>query len=450
MLESSSSLKFGDKSHKEVKKESPSLFSTHSADFKSRNSLNLSKKNDSKKIKRALVISDDENTNNKVVQPEYTKTEVMMSQPSSAPSTTIKREAFDFIERSDVISSSHMRQSLPDNDVIKPKPPKRQKRERPKKNLKHVTAMTSQPREGSKQCLGRACVRAARSNSKYCSDTCGRRLARDRLTKILPSRISDWHNTITVADEIGREDLERTRLRMEVEKVELKRLEEKFQRLEEIIWAAKRVPKLEEQRSDDDEWDVEDLTLRCVICGQSITFKSAIKHMDRCFNKIEAMTSFGSVYPTKIEGSKRLFCDEFNEQQQTYCKRLQVLCPEHTKEMKISDDEICGCPLDCQKIYSKDFDLNDPNNFCRISRKKCNRHFKWETLFRSEVDLQRIRQWLKIDEIFDDDRRIRSAMSNRAGVLSLLLHQRIRHDETCTDMRTKPTISKKPAYRLMI
>ena len=57
--------------------------------------------------------------------------------------------------------------------------------------------------------------------------------------------------------------------------------EEKFQRLEEIIWAAKRVPKLEEQRSDDDEWDVEDLTLRCVICGQSITFKSAIKHMDR-------------------------------------------------------------------------------------------------------------------------------------------------------------------------
>ena len=44
----------------------------------------------------------------------------------------------------------------------------------------------------------------------------------------------------------------------------------------------------------------------------------------RCYIKIESLMSFGSVYPTRIEGSQRLFCDTFNEQQQTYCKRLQV------------------------------------------------------------------------------------------------------------------------------
>ena len=71
-------------------------------------------------------------------------------------------------------------------------------------------------------------------------------------------------------------------------------------------------------------------------------------------------------------------------------------------------------------------------------------------MYRAEVDMQRIRQWLKIDEIFDEERRIRTAMASRAGVVSLLLHQTIIHDPNCTDMRTKPTVSKKPAYRLLI
>lgn len=71
-------------------------------------------------------------------------------------------------------------------------------------------------------------------------------------------------------------------------------------------------------------------------------------------------------------------------------------------------------------------------------------------MYRAEVDLQRIRQWLKIDEIFDEERRIKTAMSNRAGVVSLLLHQTVCHDQTCSDMRTKPTVSKKPFYRMVI
>ena len=30
-----------------------------------------------------------------------------------------------------------------------------------------------------------------------------------------------------------------------------------------------------------------------------------------------------------------IFCDKFDATQQTYCKRLRVLCPEHTKEPKV-------------------------------------------------------------------------------------------------------------------
>lgn len=32
----------------------------------------------------------------------------------------------------------------------------------------------------------------------------------------------------------------------------------------------------------------------------------------------------------------RLFCDVYNPQSKTYCKRLQVLCPEHSRDPKVS------------------------------------------------------------------------------------------------------------------
>lgn len=51
--------------------------------------------------------------------------------------------------------------------------------------------------------------------------------------------------------------------------------------------------------------------------------------------QFEAQTSFGSIYKTRIEGNS-MFCDYYNIQQKVYCKRLKVLCPEHTKEPKVS------------------------------------------------------------------------------------------------------------------
>ena len=36
-----------------------------------------------------------------------------------------------------------------------------------------------------------------------------------------------------------------------------------------------------------------------------------------------------------------IFCDKYDSSQQTYCKRLRVLCPEHTKEPKVIQFEPC-------------------------------------------------------------------------------------------------------------
>lgn len=36
----------------------------------------------------------------------------------------------------------------------------------------------------------------------------------------------------------------------------------------------------------------------------------------------------------------RLFCDVYNPQSKTYCKRLQVLCPEHSRDPKVSGNSV--------------------------------------------------------------------------------------------------------------
>lgn len=47
-------------------------------------------------------------------------------------------------------------------------------------------------------------------------------------------------------------------------------------------------------------------------------------------------------------------------------------------------DEVCGCPL-----VKNVFELT--GEFCRVSKRKCNKHYNWEKLRRAEVDLERVR-----------------------------------------------------------
>ncbi|RMB88274.1 hypothetical protein DUI87_35345 [Hirundo rustica rustica] len=172
-----------------------------------------------------------------------------------------------------------------------------------------------------------------------------------------------------------------------------------------------------------------DLQIFCVSCGHPINPKVALRHMERCYAKYESQTSFGSMYPTRIEGATRLFCDVYNPQSKTYCKRLQVLCPEHSRDPKVPADEVCGCPL-----VRDVFELT--GDFCRVPKRKCHRHYCWEKLRRAEVDLERVRVWYKLDELFEQERNVRAAMTNRAGLLALMLHQTIQHDPLTTDLRS--------------
>lgn len=106
-----------------------------------------------------------------------------------------------------------------------------------------------------------------------------------------------------------------------------------------------------------------------------------------------------------------------------------MLCPEHSRDPKVPADEVCGCPL-----VRDVFELT--GDFCRLPKRQCNRHYCWEKLRRAEVDLERVRVWYKLDELFEQERNVRTAMTNRAGLLALMLHQTIQHDPLTTDLRS--------------
>ncbi|XP_067683039.1 CXXC-type zinc finger protein 1-like [Haliotis asinina] len=280
--------------------------------------------------------------------------------------------------------------------------------------------------EEARQCYGPGCTEAARSNSKYCSDDCGLKLAKSRIYEILPSRIQQWQSSPCVAEENNKKALEEIRRQQLDARQKLGDLDMKHQELDVIIERAKHSTLDPEQTGTEAEDDTE-FTIYCVTCGGEINQRGALKHMERCFAKFEAQTSFGSIYKTRIEGSS-MFCDYYNAQQKTYCKRLKVLCPEHTKEAKIAADDVCGCAL-VTNVFE------ETGEYCRAPKRKCLKHYCWEKLRRAEIDMNRLRQWLRLDELFEQERNIRMAMSNRMGVLGLMLHQSIDHDPL-TPMKT--------------
>ncbi|KAM3617293.1 uncharacterized protein V6R79_004244 [Siganus canaliculatus] len=280
-----------------------------------------------------------------------------------------------------------------------------------------------------RQCLGPGCVQPTRTNSKYCSEDCGMKLAANRIYEILPQRIQQWQQSPCVAEEMGRRQLERIRREQQAARLRLTLMEKRFHELEGIIANAKQQQVQQDEEVAEGEGDDTDFQIFCVSCSHPVNPKVALRHMERCYAKYESQTSFGSMYPTRIEGATRLFCDVYNPHSKTYCKRLQVLCPEHSRDPKVPADEVCGCPL-VKDVFEATGD------FCRVSKRKCNKHYCWEKLRRAEVDLERVRVWYKLDELFEQERNLRMAMTNRAGLLALMLHQTIQHDPITTDLRS--------------
>lgn len=89
--------------------------------------------------------------------------------------------------------------------------------------------------------------------------------------------------------------------------------------------------------------------------------------------------------------------------------------------LQIGADEVCGYPLQ-KELFSK------PSEFCLKAKKKCHAHHNWEKIRRAELDAARVAQWLKVDELLEQERQLTAGMSSRAGVLGLMLHSTFNHE----------------------
>lgn len=272
--------------------------------------------------------------------------------------------------------------------------------------------------EGIRQCNGPLCKMTARPQSKYCSDDCGKKLATNRIYRVLPQRIQEWNLSTCKAEDQNKRMLDNVRAKQVTVRATLAELDKRHKELDLLVERAKRCS-LDPKALDISEVE-DEMSMYCITCGHEIHSKTAIRHMEKCFNKYESQASFGSIFKTRIEGNS-MFCDFYNSVSNTYCKRLRVLCPEHCKDAKIGDSDVCGCPL-----VRNTFELS--GEFCRAPKKICFRHYVWEKIRRAEIDLERVRQWLKMDELMEQERQVRNAMASRAGVLGLMLHSTYNHE----------------------
>ncbi|KAI5696239.1 hypothetical protein M8J75_010173 [Diaphorina citri] len=267
------------------------------------------------------------------------------------------------------------------------------------------------------QCVGPECVNPARDGSKYCSDSCGLKMATNRIYQVLPPRLQEWGLTPCQAELNNTAQLEKVRAAQTGVRDILRELDKRHVELDSILERSKRAVIDTSVKNQEEEEGGEESSIYCITCGHEVHTRAAIKHMEKCFNKYESQASFGSIYKTRIDGNN-MFCDFYNPANRTYCKRLRVICPEHGKEPKVSEFEVCGCPL-----VTNVFSLT--GEFCRASKKHCVKHYCWEKLRRAEIDMER---WLKLDELMEQERQIRLRMTSRAGVLALMLHSTYNHE----------------------
>ncbi|CAH0594112.1 unnamed protein product [Chrysodeixis includens] len=315
-------------------------------------------------------------------------------------------------------SKKTSRQSSSSNRVKK-KHHEREQHE-PEESLAHL--QTTEAR----QCYGPQCTRAAQFGSKYCSAQCGMRLATARIYQVLPQRIQEWSLSSCVAEQKNRKALEVVRGGLARAQAALRALDTQHSDLDAIVARAKNATIVHTDDKDADD----ETSMYCITCGHEIHSRTAVKHMEKCFVKYEAQASFGSRHRTRIDGQS-MFCDYYNPINATYCKRLRVMCPEHFKDPKVGDQDVCGCPL-VRKVFKP------TGEFCRAPKKSCLKHYQWEKLRRAEIDMERVRQWLKLDELVEQERSIRLAMASRAGVLGLMLHSTYNH-EVMERITTKAT-----------
>ena len=123
---------------------------------------------------------------------------------------------------------------------------------------------------------------------------------------------------------------------------------------------------VEKLTTDEEMTSGEEPMIFCFVCGHLRPSKTLVDHIDKCYRRVEAETSYGSEFETKVEGSKRLFCDTYNSTTNRFCKRLKVcsffpsfhfhhnfrLCAPNTRKSPSPTTMKCAAARSAQMIFT--------------------------------------------------------------------------------------------------
>ncbi|VDK43314.1 unnamed protein product [Cylicostephanus goldi] len=265
-----------------------------------------------------------------------------------------------------------------DKEMTERKPARRSNARAPTSRRKHDAPKKVEPR----QCIEPDCTKQARDNSKYCSDECGIKLAKRRLLTLLPQKVEEYY----------REQPESERRTLE----ELRAIDQKIGQIQKqtdtmlnyvrIIQKYVTAMKSTTSVSYDEPGDV-DFMVNCTVCGMETNGRQLPKHVERCFVRTEKQTSFGTPTPAAFNPDN-LFCEAYNKANNTYCKRVRVICAEHYKGELENELQICAYPkawaegksMTFAEMFEHGPDLLRDQGFCCAPRKECAQHHRWVQL----------------------------------------------------------------------
>lgn len=301
-------------------------------------------------------------------------------------------------------------------------PPRRATaRARPPARKKHEVTKKME----SRQCIQPECVQEAREDSKYCSDECGVKMAKIRLLTLLPKKVLDYYREQPLSELQAVEELRAIDQKIGKIQVETETMLGYVRIIQRYVTAMKSTTSV----SYDEPGDV-DFMVNCTVCGMETTGRQLPKHVERCFVRSEKQTSFGTATPATFNPDN-LFCEAYNKANNTYCKRVRVICAEHYKGELENDLQVCAYPkawsegksLTFAEMFERGPDLLKDKGFCCAPRKDCAQHHRWVQALVGTIECERMNLLTRLDELLERRKVLSLGCSTRGDVISLLNFQ---------------------------
>ncbi|EFP02524.1 hypothetical protein CRE_03503 [Caenorhabditis remanei] len=361
--------------------------------------------------------------------------------PSEAPEPVEKKKRGR--KKKEVVMAERL---LSERDYVSNRPTRQQSADLRRKRTQITSASNKEPR----QCLNPDCIYEARTDSKYCSDECGKILAKMRLTEILPQRCKEYFSPGPAATRTFDTEIKQRREAVKKEVEELTKAEKNMIGfLEKLYFFVENQIKLQPlgtvEKYDDN------LCEACVVCGApDIALRKYTKHIELCWARNEKAMSFGA--PEK--NNDNFYCENFDARTGTYCKRLKSLCPEHRKPGIEQALLVCGYPKkwengsggDYANTLSELIECDDPfgDEGCRTKKEACHKHHKWIPSLRGSIELEQACLFQKMFELCHETHRLNTQAEWTTNALNIMMHKEpkiVDHDQFIQFVKAQQALS---------